>query len=55
MSCPNCKASTLVEIALTVGRRPVTMRSCSGCDTRSWDSEGRSLHLEGVLALASGR
>ncbi|MDP9386540.1 MAG: hypothetical protein M3Q48_01085 [Actinomycetota bacterium] len=55
MSCPNCKVSGLVEIVLTVGKREVTMRSCSGCDTRWWASDGRSLRLEGVLALASAR
>lgn len=55
MSCPKCKVSALVEIVLTVGQRQVTMRSCSRCDTRWWASEGRSLRLEGVLALASAR
>lgn len=52
MSCPKCKRSSLTEIALTIGDRPVTMRNCSGCDSRWWDSEGEALLLHGVLELA---
>ncbi|MGQ0520725.1 MAG: hypothetical protein ACT4PX_06215 [Actinomycetota bacterium] len=52
MSCPKCKRSSLTEIALTIGDRPVTMRNCSGCDSRWWASEGEALHLHGVLELA---
>jgi transcriptional regulator NrdR family protein len=55
MKCPRCKASQLVEIELTVGERAVTMRSCSRCDTRWWDSDGESLPLTGVLQLAGNR
>ena len=55
MTCPRCKTSRLVEIELTIDKRAVTMRSCSRCDTRWWDSEGESLQLPGVLELASNR
>ncbi len=53
--CPWCKASQLVEISVRMGERTVTMRSCSRCDTRWWDSQGEPLELPGVLALASRR
>ena len=55
MSCPKCNKSTLVEIALTVGKRPVRMRNCSACDSRWWDSDGQALALPGVLELASAK
>lgn len=55
MSCPKCKRSGLVEISLTIAARPVTMRNCSSCDSRWWNSEGESLRLPGVLALAAQR
>lgn len=55
MSCPRCKKSGLVEINLTIAARPVTMRNCSSCDSRWWQSEGESLHLPLVLALAAQR
>lgn len=55
MICPKCNKSSLVEIGLTVGKRPVRMRNCSACDSRWWDSEGESLQLPGVLQLASSK
>ena len=55
MSCPKCKKSGLVEITLNIATRPVTMRNCSSCDSRWWQSEGESLRLPSVLALASQR
>lgn len=55
MTCPTCHTSLLVEIAVDLGARQVTMRSCSACDRRWWDSEGDALELRGVLALASAR
>ncbi|HZQ26793.1 MAG TPA: hypothetical protein VFA94_03740 [Acidimicrobiales bacterium] len=55
MRCPKCRHVRLVEVALTMGQRKVTMRSCSRCDTRWWDSEGESLNLPRVLELASTR
>ena len=53
MKCNKCRSSRLVEVALTIGARQVTMKSCSHCDTRWWDSEGESLGLPRVLELAS--
>lgn len=55
MSCPKCKKANVVEIELKIKDRAVTMRSCSGCDTRWWHSEGEALRLPGVLELASER
>lgn len=51
--CPQCRHGRLVEIELTLADRQVVMRSCSECDTRWWDAEGRSSGLSEVLALAS--
>lgn len=55
MSCPNCRASQLVEIAMSVGDNRVTMHSCSKCDTRWWDRDGSRLGVERVLQLATVR
>jgi hypothetical protein len=43
----------LVEIALTMKDRQVTMRSCSKCDSRWWASDGEDLALPRVLDLAT--
>lgn len=53
MSCPRCKKWGLVEITLTLASRPVTMRNCSHCNSRSWHSDGEVLRLPGVLELAA--
>ncbi len=55
MTCARCKVSRVVEIAVTIGERPVRMRSCSQCDTRWWESEGEDLSLPRVLELATRR
>lgn len=53
MTCSRCKTSRVVEITVTIGERPVRMRSCSYCDTRWWESEGESLGLPRVLEMAT--
>ncbi|HVE47539.1 MAG TPA: hypothetical protein VNA57_12435 [Acidimicrobiales bacterium] len=53
MTCSRCKTSRVVEIAVTIGERPVMMRSCSVCDTRWWQSEGEELTLPRVLEMAT--
>lgn len=55
MTCPLCKTSPVVEIAVTIADRAVRMRSCSRCDTRSWVSEGEDLTLPRVLEMATKR
>jgi hypothetical protein len=42
-----------VEIDLRVGGVPVTMHSCSTCETRWWDYEGQQVRLGDVLGLAT--
>ena len=46
--CDRC-TSVMIEITLTVSERPVTMRSCSQCDRRSWTADGEPLGLGVVL------
>lgn len=55
MTCSRCKTTPVVEIAVTIGERPVRMRSCSHCDTRWWESEGEALALPRVLEMATKR
>ena len=55
MKCPRCKTARLVEIRVTVKERLVTMRSCSRCDSRWWDSDGESVPLPRVVELVTAR
>ena len=55
MTCARCNTSRLVEIAVLLAGRKVTMRSCSRCDRRWWESGGERLELPGVLDLAATR
>ena len=53
MKCPRCKTSHLMEIVTTIRDQEVTMRSCSRCDSRWWDSDGKPVALPEVLELAA--
>lgn len=56
MACPNCCARQLVEIAVTVAGKNVTLHSCSRCSNRWWDDEqGAPIRLDDVLSLATVR
>jgi hypothetical protein len=50
--CPGC-GREFVEIGLEVGGRPLTMRSCSNCDTRQWFGPDGEQALDGVLSHIS--
>jgi uncharacterized protein with PIN domain len=48
--CPHCD-DPLVEISLELEGEPVTMASCSRCDTRVWRGEdGRQIDVDGMLS-----
>jgi transposase-like protein len=53
MACPVCRASRIVEIGLTLKGSRITMHSCSRCETRWWDNDGKRVHLEAVFDLAA--
>jgi hypothetical protein len=58
MSAERCQTCSrrLVEITITADGRPLTMRSCSNCDTREWTRASDPVGLDGVLdELASPR
>jgi hypothetical protein len=46
--CGRCD-SPLVEISIVRGESTVSMRSCSTCDTRSWEADGRLVGLPDIL------
>jgi len=46
--CEVC-GTDLVEIDLTVDGADLIMRSCSKCDTRTWERDGDTIELDGVL------
>jgi len=45
----------LVEITLQVGAKSLILRSCSTCETKWWESDGRQVGLENVLEAATKR
>jgi transcriptional regulator NrdR family protein len=53
MKCPKCQTRELVVIEMRVGGEMVTLRSCSACDVRWWETRNGALSLSGVLDLAS--
>ena len=53
MKCPNCRTATLVQIAMRLRDRDVTLHACSNCDTRWWEVDGEVLGLGDVLELAA--
>lgn len=56
MKCSVCRARQLVEIAMNVNGRQVTLHSCSHCDTRWWDDEsGDQVELRELIDLATVR
>ena len=48
--CGACE-SPLVEIRIVRGETTVSMRSCSTCDTRSWEADGRPAALPDILEV----
>lgn len=60
MTCPYCRSTPLVEIALHLGdrRQPdgtLTMHSCPACERRWWDRDGTTIALPSVLDLVGAR
>jgi hypothetical protein len=52
-TCPACRRRHLVVIHMQVGEEPVTLRTCSHCDGRWWESLDGRLSLNAVLDLAA--
>jgi hypothetical protein len=46
--CTRC-GGPIVEIVLGSGSSKLTMRSCSTCDAREWQSDGEPVELDDVL------
>lgn len=47
--CARC-SSPLVEIRIDRAETTVVMQSCSRCDTRSWQEDGRPVGLPEILS-----
>jgi len=43
----------MVAITLEIGAEPKTLRSCSYCDIRQWESGSSRIHLDGILGQLS--
>ena len=53
MTCPHCRSSVLVEIAVTFAGSHFTMHSCPSCETRWWDRDGERVALDRVLTTVA--
>jgi len=53
--CVRC-GDQLVEIELIIDGHPMTMRSCTKCDHRTWIRDGHAVDLPAVLSgISSAR
>ena len=53
-ACPDCRSPKVTHLAMTLtDGTPVTMISCSNCDTRSWWEGAERLPLQKVVDLAT--
>lgn len=55
--CPKCSRD-MVALQLTIDEQPRTLRSCSHCDLRIWETQDGNTTLDSVLtqlAEAEGR
>ena len=50
--CATC-GRHIVQVDVRLGEVTVTMHSCSGCDTRWWELDGRRVGLDIILGLAA--
>ena len=55
MTCPDCRASGVVEIRVQLAETSITMQSCSGCESRRWYRNGEAIGLHSVLAMVPRR
>ena len=55
MTCPSCRVTDLVQIALRLHDELVTMHSCSACENRWWEKDGVKVGLPSVLELVAAR
>lgn len=46
--CPKC-ARLMVALTLDIENEKRTLRSCSHCDVREWETTAGAISLEGVL------
>lgn len=54
MKCPNCRTRDLVVIEMRLRGERVVLRSCSGCDLRSWEGLEGEIALGAILSMAAG-
>jgi len=50
--CPKC-SRLMVALTLDIENEKRTLRSCSHCDVREWETVGGTISLEGVLTELS--
>jgi DNA polymerase III alpha subunit (gram-positive type) len=54
-TCPSCRASELITIAMTVGGTQLAFSTCHHCEARWWFRDGEQVPLASVIGLVGVR
>jgi DNA polymerase III alpha subunit (gram-positive type) len=54
-SCPACRTSELITIAMTVGGTELAFSTCHQCEARWWFRNGEQVPLSSVIGLVGIR
>jgi DNA polymerase III alpha subunit (gram-positive type) len=54
-SCPSCRASELITIAMIVGGSELAFTTCHACEAKWWFREGEPVPLTSVIGLVGTR
>jgi DNA polymerase III alpha subunit (gram-positive type) len=54
-SCPSCKTSDLITIAMTVGGAELAFSTCHECEAKWWFRDGEPVQLTSVIGLVGVR
>jgi DNA polymerase III alpha subunit (gram-positive type) len=54
-TCPSCRASELITIAMIVGGAELAFSTCHQCEARWWFRDGENVPLSSVIGLVGVR
>jgi hypothetical protein len=53
--CPFCGSPETLRVTMSVAGAPTSFTSCTECEWKGWERDGRIVSLGSVLALVSAR
>ena len=54
-SCPSCRTSELITIAMAVGGAELAFSTCHECEAKWWFKDGEPVQLASVIGLVGVR